>query len=163
LHCGGASDLKLTVKSPGGAPSPPSSPRGPSCDCVGAAGTVAASSSASASSSAGFIPTALAELDLDYGRRYSGVRIPDAYERLIADAIAGDASNFVRGDFVATAWRVFDPFLAASEAPGAPPPLRYAARSRGPPEADELARREGFRRTEGYTWRVADDPAPAKM
>ena len=77
--------------------------------------------------------------------------------RLIQDAVNGDASNFVRGDFVATAWSLFDLFLAAAEAPGAPPPLRYARGSRGPPEADDLARREGFRRSEGYTWRVAAD------
>jgi glucose-6-phosphate 1-dehydrogenase len=61
-----------------------------------------------------------------------------------------------RNDFVDTAWRLFDPFLAASEAEGAPMPLRYAPGSRGPPEADELLLREGFRRTEGYTWRRTD-------
>jgi glucose-6-phosphate 1-dehydrogenase len=72
---------------------------------------------------------------------------------LIQDAVNGDASNFVRGDFVATAWRLFDPFLAAAEAPGAPPPLPYAHGSRGPAAADEQAQREGFRRSEGYTWR----------
>jgi glucose-6-phosphate 1-dehydrogenase len=67
--------------------------------------------------------------------------------------VNGDASNFVRGDFVATAWRLFDPFLAAAEAPGAPPPLPYAHGSRGPAAADEQAHQEGFRRSEGYTWR----------
>lgn len=58
-----------------------------------------------------------------------------------------------------TAWRLFDPFLAASEAAGAAPPVRYAQGSRGPAEADELLRREGFRRAEGYTWKRPATPA----
>ena len=37
---------------------------------------------------------------------------PEAYERLIADAMAGDQSLFIRGDEVEEAWRVVDPVLA---------------------------------------------------
>jgi hypothetical protein len=42
------------------------------------------------------IDTAISELDLDYGKRYPGVVIPDAYPRLILDAIRGDQQHFVR-------------------------------------------------------------------
>ena len=39
-------------------------------------------------------------------------RPPEAYERLIADAMAGDQALFIRGDEVEEAWRVVDPVLA---------------------------------------------------
>lgn len=40
--------------------------------------------------------TIVSELDLSYKARYSGTYIPDAYERLILDAIRGDQQHFVR-------------------------------------------------------------------
>ena len=36
------------------------------------------------------------ELDLTYKNRFDGMRIPDAYERLILDAIRGNQQHFVR-------------------------------------------------------------------
>lgn len=38
----------------------------------------------------------ISELDLSYKERYSDAFIPDAYERLILDAIHGDQQHFVR-------------------------------------------------------------------
>jgi glucose-6-phosphate 1-dehydrogenase len=38
----------------------------------------------------------VSELDLSYKQRYTGAYIPDAYERLILDAIRGDQQHFVR-------------------------------------------------------------------
>ena len=38
----------------------------------------------------------VSELDLSYSNRYTGAYIPDAYERLILDAIRGDQQHFVR-------------------------------------------------------------------
>jgi hypothetical protein len=75
------------VKSPGGVTaSPPASPRaGGACDCVGAGGAGGTPlPPPGASFVPGAIPTALAELDLDYGRRYGDVRIPEAYERCVS-------------------------------------------------------------------------------
>lgn len=40
----------------------------------------------------------ISELDLSYAKRYSDVKIPDAYESLIMDVLKGDKSNFVRND-----------------------------------------------------------------
>ena len=40
--------------------------------------------------------TIISELDLTYKERYGNTYIPDAYERLILDAIRGDQQHFVR-------------------------------------------------------------------
>jgi glucose-6-phosphate 1-dehydrogenase len=56
------------------------------------------------------------------------------YERLLGDAMAGDATLFARQDVVEAAWAIVDPLAAA---PG--PALEYEPGSWGPPEADALA------------------------
>jgi glucose-6-phosphate 1-dehydrogenase len=57
-------------------------------------------------------------------------RLPDAYERLIADAFVGDQRLFTRQDGVEQAWRVVDPILGSTE-----PAKLYRAGSWGPDEA----------------------------
>lgn len=94
----------------------------------------------------------LSELDLSYSERYSGVAIPDAYERLILDCIRGDQQHFVRRDELRAAWAIFTPLLHSIDA-GEVRPLPYAYGSRGPAEADELLARAGYVRTRGYVWR----------
>ncbi|HVO43747.1 MAG TPA: hypothetical protein VMT34_14040, partial [Aggregatilineales bacterium] len=69
--------------------------------------------------------------------------IPDAYERLILDAIHGDASLFTRNDEIERAWRIVDPILKAWHEPGGPPLLTYPRSSWGPEASDELLRRDG--------------------
>jgi glucose-6-phosphate 1-dehydrogenase len=62
---------------------------------------------------------------------------PEAYERLILDAMRGEATLFTRNDEVEAQWRICDPILAAwGESDQAPAP--YAAGTQGPPEADGL-------------------------
>lgn len=62
----------------------------------------------------------------------------DPYERLLDDAIEGDARRFARQDTVEEAWRVIDPVL------GAPPPvIAYEPGGWGPPEADNLIAGDG--------------------
>ena len=62
---------------------------------------------------------------------------PEAYERLIMDAMRGDATLFTRDDEVEAQWRIVDPILAAwSSTPGPIP--QYPAGSSGPEEADAL-------------------------
>jgi hypothetical protein len=46
------------------------------------------------------------EMDLTYKRRFSDIRIPEAYEALILDSLKGDSSNFVRHDELDVAWKV---------------------------------------------------------
>jgi glucose-6-phosphate 1-dehydrogenase len=108
----------------------------------------------------GLAPDAvISELDLDYAARYAGAYIPDAYERLILDAVRGDQQHFVRRDELRAAWAVFTPLLAAIDA-GAVPVHPYPAGSRGPPQADALAARHGFVRNEKYEWTAGGRPAP---
>jgi glucose-6-phosphate 1-dehydrogenase len=62
---------------------------------------------------------------------------PEAYERLIADAMRGDATLFTRDDEVEAQWRICDPILNAwSEVPG--PLAQYEAGSQGPEEAQSI-------------------------
>lgn len=62
----------------------------------------------------------------------------DPYERLLDDAIEGDARRFARQDTVEEAWRVIDPVL---EHP--PPAIEYEPEGWGPPEADGLIAGDG--------------------
>jgi glucose-6-phosphate 1-dehydrogenase len=62
---------------------------------------------------------------------------PEAYERLIIDAMRGDATLFTRNDEVESQWRICDPILQAwSQLPGPLP--QYPAGTQGPAEADRL-------------------------
>jgi glucose-6-phosphate 1-dehydrogenase len=62
---------------------------------------------------------------------------PEAYERLIMDAMRGDATLFTRADEVEAQWTIIDPILAAwREIPGPLP--QYPAGSSGPEEAESL-------------------------
>ena len=56
-----------------------------------------------------------------------------AYERLLGDAMAGDATLFARQDVVEAAWAIVDPVVDDP-----PSPYEYDAGSWGPPEADRL-------------------------
>ena len=55
------------------------------------------------------------------------------YERLLGDAMAGDATLFARQDVVEAAWAIVDPVLH-----GPSPMYEYEPGTWGPPEADEL-------------------------
>jgi glucose-6-phosphate 1-dehydrogenase len=62
---------------------------------------------------------------------------PEAYERLIMDAMRGDATLFTRDDEVEAQWTIVDPILEAWA--GTPGPIpQYEAGSNGPAEADAL-------------------------
>ncbi|MEM1303390.1 MAG: glucose-6-phosphate dehydrogenase, partial [Planctomycetota bacterium] len=51
------------------------------------------------------------DLDFDYRREFRGASMPEAYERLLLDALEGDASLFARADEVEAAWSIVDPIL----------------------------------------------------
>jgi glucose-6-phosphate 1-dehydrogenase len=71
---------------------------------------------------------------------------PEAYERLILDAIRGDATLFTRADEAEAQWRICDPIVQAwSASEERPPP--YPAGSQGPAEAAEILLPE-------HAWRV---------
>ncbi len=62
---------------------------------------------------------------------------PEAYERLIIDAMRGDATLFTRNDEVEAQWRICDPIVKAWETMPGPLP-QYPAGSQGPAEAERL-------------------------
>ena len=79
-------------------------------------------------------------------RRLASSIRPDAYERLLLDAIAGDATLFARRDEIEWAWRLVDPILAEWEGGEHAPPLEtYEAGTWGPAGADALLKRDGRR------------------
>jgi glucose-6-phosphate 1-dehydrogenase len=62
---------------------------------------------------------------------------PEAYERLILDAMRGEATLFTRNDEVDAQWSIIDPILQAWHS-GDVPLATYQAGSTGPLDADEL-------------------------
>ena len=87
------------------------------------------------------------KMDFHYGTSF-GKASPEAYERLLLDAMGGDATLFARRDEVEEAWAFIDPienaWAAKQDAPGL---FFYPAGSWGPEEADDLLARDG------RTWR----------
>jgi glucose-6-phosphate 1-dehydrogenase len=84
-------------------------------------------------------------MDFLYGAAFLS-QSPEAYERLILDAIRGDATLFTRGDEVDAQWRICDPIVRAwSASPARPPP--YPAGSQGPAESVEIL-------LPGHAWRM---------
>ena len=81
------------------------------------------------------------QMDFQYGAAFLR-ETPEAYERLLLDAMHGDATLFTRADEVEAAWRIADPILSAFEE-GSVPLARYASGSPGPAEADLLLERDG--------------------
>jgi glucose-6-phosphate 1-dehydrogenase len=82
-------------------------------------------------------------LEFHYRNSYPGLEIPEAYERLLQDALQGDAALFMRSDEIERAWQIMDPFIAAVETGACPPCQEYPVGSQGPRCADELLAREG--------------------
>lgn len=80
---------------------------------------------------------------LDFRFDQGGGELPDAYERLLQDAIQGDASLFARSDEVETAWQIMDPILAAWRSPAAPPLCIYPQGAWGPTECSSWMSSQG--------------------
>jgi glucose-6-phosphate 1-dehydrogenase len=93
-------------------------------------------------------PQALSSVNMDfhYQDSFEG-GLPDAYERLLLDALQGDASLFARSDEIELAWRLIDPVVQTCEDPEALPMATYEPGSWGPVEADDFLSRDG------HAWR----------
>ena len=83
------------------------------------------------------------DMEFHYQSAFEGRAIPEAYERLLQEAMQGNASLFIRSDQVEEAWRIVDPLLAAWEGPGAPKAYPYEAGSWGPEAAAALLGADG--------------------
>lgn len=83
------------------------------------------------------------KMDFRYGQVY-GHENPEAYERLLLDAMAGDPTLFIRGDETEVSWRLFDRVLHDWHSKKKKEKIpQYAAGTWGPYEAESLIKRDG--------------------
>ncbi|MFW5772026.1 MAG: glucose-6-phosphate dehydrogenase, partial [Phototrophicaceae bacterium] len=88
------------------------------------------------------------DMEFHYASSFGEAVIPDAYERLLMDALNGDASLFTRADGVEAEWKIIDPILEGWESnPDISPIVSYEKGSWGPAEADELLAKNGHKWT----------------
>ncbi|GMF94662.1 unnamed protein product [Aspergillus oryzae] len=124
--------------------------------------------------------TVVTELDLTYRRRFSDLKIPEAYESLILDALKGDHSNFVRDDELDASWRIFTPLLHYLDDNKEIIPMEYpygklwicvaygmgvsvtngGLGSRGPAVLDDFTASFGYKFSDaaGYQWPLTSTP-----
>ena len=87
--------------------------------------------------------TRTSNLDFTFGDVSGGAAMPDAYQRLLLDAVQGDASLFARGDEVELAWEIINPIIAAWRSPAAPELHPYETGVWGPLESSEWMQAQG--------------------
>lgn len=82
-------------------------------------------------------------MDFQYGTSF-GKKSPEAYERLLLDAMLGDSTLYARGDMVEMTWELVMPIINVwqNTVPNFP---NYEAGTWGPKEADEFIEQEGRR------------------
>lgn len=83
------------------------------------------------------------DMEFHYRDGFREIGIPEAYERLLLDALQGDASLFARSDGIDLSWKLMDPIIQGWEGSRAPPLAIYEKGSWGPREADEFIERAG--------------------
>jgi glucose-6-phosphate 1-dehydrogenase len=86
------------------------------------------------------------DMEFHYRDAFGVSAIPEAYERLLLDALSGDASLFTRSDEIEAAWAWVDAIEAAWRAPDAPALQSYEGGSWGPLQA------EAFIAADGRAW-----------
>src|SRR5262249_23019924 len=91
------------------------------------------------------------DLQVAYGERLGGEG-PEAYGRLLDDALRGDQRLFARQDQVEAAWAVVDPVLAHPD-----PVISYERRTWGPAEAAPVTPDDSY----WHDWPVIEPRAPA--
>jgi glucose-6-phosphate 1-dehydrogenase len=88
--------------------------------------------------------TTTVHMDFCYQTAF-GVEPADAYEMLLLDVMRGDATLFIRSDEAEAQWRLITPIEEAWANQGLRELPRYDACSEGPPEAEEMLKRNGHR------------------
>lgn len=79
------------------------------------------------------------DMRFHYADRFGERTLPDAYERLLLDAMEGDPSLFARSDEIELAWSLVDPILEVEE----DNLHTYEPGTWGPKESDELMKQSG--------------------
>lgn len=85
--------------------------------------------------------TRTSTLDFRFNKGDAG-GMPDGYQRLLLDAMNGDASLFARSDEVELSWGIVDPIISAWRSPAAPPLLKYTAGLWGPEQSADWMRKQ---------------------
>jgi glucose-6-phosphate 1-dehydrogenase len=93
------------------------------------------------------LATQPADLEFTYRSSFGDTPLPDAYERLLLDALNGDASLFTRSDEIEESWRIVEQVLCGWEQTGEPPVHTYRRGSWGPRAAGT------FMAADGRVWR----------
>lgn len=75
------------------------------------------------------------DMEFHYAQAFGGSDIPDAYDRLLLDALNGDASLFTRSDEIELAWGLIDSIYEGWTENGLPPLLSYDPGTWGPSES----------------------------
>ncbi len=83
------------------------------------------------------------DMEFHYADDFGAGALPEAYERLLLDALHGDASLFARSDEIELAWGLIDRVLAGWQQPDAPPLALYPPDTWGPTEAAEFLAQDG--------------------
>lgn len=84
------------------------------------------------------------DMEFKYADSFGDAPLPDAYERLLLDALSGDASLFTRSDEIEAAWQIIDPIQEGWDGPSAPAVFTYNPGTWGPKEAEEFILKDGF-------------------
>ncbi len=82
------------------------------------------------------------KMSFDYGGSFGGP-LPDAYERLLLDAVSGDKTLFIHEEEAYRSWEFLEGIMEGWRREGPPPFPNYAAGTWGPQEAEELLARDG--------------------
>ena len=83
------------------------------------------------------------DMEFHYDATFAEQAIPEAYERLLQDALEGNPRLFIRGDHSEEAWRIVDPLLEGWDASEDSLLHRYERGSWGPTAADVFLRDDG--------------------
>lgn len=84
------------------------------------------------------------DMDFRYNQSF-GIPSPEAYERLLLDAMKGDPTLFTRDDEIEEAWDFLEPVFSSWSSTDAPPLYTYEAGTWGPSSAAALLRIGGHR------------------
>ncbi len=82
------------------------------------------------------------DMDFHFRESFGEGAIPEAYERLLLDALNGDASLFARSDEIELAWEFIDSIQSGWQGAHAPSIVTYQPGSWGPKAADDLVARD---------------------
>jgi len=85
------------------------------------------------------------DMEFHYRSSFDKSGLPDAYERLLLEALEQDASLFTRSDSIDASWKIMDPIVEYSENNPDRNVVAYTKGTWGPKEADDLLNRNGHR------------------